>query len=189
MTKAASPHLNRFAPVAQGARLSDQVAQQLIDQIRDGSLGPGAQLPTEALLVEQFNVSRTVVREAMSRLRSLGLVDARQGSCVYVREHPSFAPLNFDAGSALSRSAVVQMVEVRRALEAEVAALAATRRSAAELKRLKAAVAALENAVAAGGDGVEEDVRFHRAIADAAHNPFLISTLAYLAQFCAAQRA
>lgn len=183
MTKAASPHLNRFAPVAQGARLSDQVAQQLIDQIRDGSLGPGAQLPTEALLVEQFNVSRTVVREAMSRLRSLGLVDARQGSGVYVRDHPSFAPLNFDAGSALSRSAVVQMVEVRRALEAEVAALAATRRSAAELKRLKAAVAALENAVAAGGDGVEEDVRFHRAIADAAHNPFLISTLDYLAQF------
>jgi GntR family transcriptional repressor for pyruvate dehydrogenase complex len=75
------------------------------------------------------------------------------------------------------------MAEVRRALEAEAAGLAAQRRSAADVKRLKQAVQALDRAVKSGGDGVEQDLQFHRAIADAAHNPFLIGTLDYLSQF------
>ncbi len=173
----------RFSPVSSGARLSDQVAQQLAAEIRAGRLAPGAKLPPEARLVEQFQVSRTVVREAVSRLKSLGLVDSRQGSGVYVNTHVPFVPLNFDARHAGSRQAVVQMAEVRRALEAEVAALAARRRTAADIKRIEQAVQALDKAVKAGGDGVEEDVKFHRAIADAARNPFLIGTLEYLAQF------
>ncbi len=173
----------RFSPVTSGARLSDQVAELLAAEIRGGRLAPGAKLPPEARLVEQFEVSRTVVREAVSQLKSLGLVDSRQGSGVYVSASVPFAPLNFDARHAVSKEAVVQMVEVRRALEAEVAALAAQRRSHAELERIQQAVKALDQAVQAGHDGVEEDVQFHRAIADAARNPFLISTLDYLAQF------
>ena len=172
-----------FTPVSSGARLSDQVADQLAAEIRRGGLAPGDRLPTEARLVEQFGVSRTVVREAVSRLKSLGLVDSRQGSGVFVRQPSSFAPLNFEAQHAASQEAVIQMVEVRRALEAEVAALAAQRRSAADMRRIEAAVQALDGAVKAGGNGVSEDVQFHRAIADAAGNPFLIQTLEYLGQF------
>ncbi len=173
----------QFTPVTSGARLSDQVAQQLAAEIRAGRLAPSAKLPPEARLVEQFAVSRTVVREAVSRLKSLGLVVSRQGSGVYVNANVPFVPLNFDARHAGSKEAVIQMVEVRRALEAEVAALAATRRSADDVKHVRRAVAALDQAVRAGGDGVDEDVQFHRAIAEAARNPFLISTLNYLAQF------
>jgi GntR family transcriptional repressor for pyruvate dehydrogenase complex len=173
----------QFQPVTTGARLSDQVAQQLAAEIKAGRLASGAKLPPEARLVEQFAVSRTVVREAVSRLKSLGLVDSRQGSGVYVAASPPFEPLNFDARSADSQSAVAQMVEVRRALEAEAAALAAQRRTAADVKRIQQAVQALDKAVAGGGDGVEEDLRFHRSIAQAAHNPFLMDTLDYLAQF------
>ena len=173
----------QFQPVTTGARLSDQVAQQLAAEIKAGRLASGAKLPPEARLVEQFAVSRTVVREAVSRLKSLGLVDSRQGSGVYVAASPPFEPLNFDARSADSQSAVAQMVEVRRALEAEAAALAAQRRTAADVKRIQQAVLALDKAVAGGGDGVEEDLRFHRSIAQAAHNPFLMDTLDYLAQF------
>ncbi|MFM7024892.1 MAG: FadR/GntR family transcriptional regulator [Limnohabitans sp.] len=172
-----------FFPVSSGARLSDQVAEQLAAEIRRGGLAPGDKLPTEAQLVTQFGVSRTVVREAVSRLKSLGLVDSRQGSGVFVQASASFAPLNFEARHAVSQEAVVQMVEVRRALEAEVAALAAQRRSATDMRRIHAAVKALEVAVQRGGDGVTEDVRFHRAIADAARNPFLLQTLEYLGQF------
>lgn len=172
-----------FTPVTTGARLSDQVAEQLAAQIRSGGLAPGDKLPTEARLVEQFGVSRTVVREAVSRLKSLGLVDSRQGSGVFVSASASFAPLQFEAQHAASQAAVVQMVEVRRALEAEVAALAAQRRSASDLRRIQAAVRALDAAVHSGGDGVREDVEFHRAIAQAAGNPFLLQTLAYLGQF------
>ncbi|MEO7390576.1 MAG: FadR/GntR family transcriptional regulator [Ramlibacter sp.] len=174
---------NQFSPVTSGARLSDQVAQQLAAQIHNGRLGAGEKLPPEARLVEQFQVSRTVLREAVSRLKSLGLVDSRQGSGVYVSATPPYAPLNFDARHSESREAVVQMAEVRRALEAEAAGLAAARRKPADVRRLKQAVASLERAVKGGGDGVEEDLQFHRAIADAAHNPFLIGTLDYLAQF------
>jgi len=59
-----------FTPVTSGARLSDQVAEQLATEIKQGRLMPGDKLPTEARLVEQFQVSRTVVREAVSRLKS-----------------------------------------------------------------------------------------------------------------------
>ena len=172
----------QFQTITPGARLSDQVAEALAAEIRAGRLPVGAKLPTEAVLVAQFAVSRTVVREAVSRLKSLGLVDSRQGSGVYVREK-SFQPLNFDARHAVSKSAVVQMAEVRRALEAEVAGLAAERRTPDDVLRVRQAIEALEAAVQAGGDGVNEDVLFHRAIADAARNPFLIGTLEYLSQF------
>ena len=171
-----------FKPITPGAYLSDQVADALAAEIRAGRLAVGAKLPTEAALVGQFAVSRTVVREAVSRLKSLGLVDSRQGSGVYVKE-VGFSPLNFDAKSAVSKQAVIQMVEVRRALEAEVAGLAAQRRTQVDIKRLRKSINALDKAVQAGGDGVDEDVQYHRAIAEAARNPFLIGTLEYLGQF------
>ena len=172
----------QFKPITPGAYLSDQVADALAAEIRAGRLAVGAKLPTEAALVEQFLVSRTVVREAVSRLKSLGLVDSRQGSGVYVKE-VGFLPLNFDARSAVSKQAVIQMVEVRRALEAEVAELAAQRRNQADIRRIRKSITALDQAVRAGGDGVDEDVQYHRAIAEAARNPFLIGTLDYLSQF------
>jgi GntR family transcriptional repressor for pyruvate dehydrogenase complex len=171
-----------FKPAIPGAYLSDQVADVMAAKIRAGRLVAGDKLPTEATLVDQFSVSRTVVREAMSRLKSLGLVESRQGSGVFVKE-VGFSPLNFDAKSTVSRQAVIQMVEVRRALEAEVAALAAQRRTQADVKRIRKSITRLDKAVLAGGDGVDEDVHFHRAIADTARNPFLIGTLEYLGQF------
>ena len=174
--------IQQFALVAPGIQLSEQVAEALSIEIRAGRPAAGEKLPTEAVLAVHFAVSRTVVREAVSRLKSLGLVESRQGSGVFVRR-AAFAPLNFDTRLAVSRQAVIQMVEVRRGLEAEVAALAAQRRSLADVVCLQQAMVALDEAVKAGGDGAEEDVNYHRAIADAAQNPFLISTLDYLRQF------
>ena len=174
--------VTQFKSIIPGARLSVQVADALSAEIRAARMVEGDRLPTEAALVGQFAVSRTVVREAVSRLKSLGLVESRQGSGVFV-SRAAFSPLNFDARSAVSKQAVIQMMEVRRALEAEVAALAAERRTKADVKHIRQAMGALDKAVKAGGDGVEEDVSYHRAIADAAQNPFLISTLDYLRQF------
>lgn len=145
-------------------------------------MAPGNRLPAEAALASAHGVSRTVVREAVTRLKSLGLVTSRQGSGVFVVES-ACVPLSFDARSAQSLQAVVQMVEVRRGLEAEVAALAAQRRGPADVQGIRQAMQALDEAARAGGDGAEQDVAFHRAIALAARNPFLISTLDYLRQF------
>ncbi len=182
-----------FTAVTPGQRLSDQVAQQLRTEISAARLAPGAKLPTEAALAAQFGVSRTVVREAVSRLKSLNLVHARQGSGVYVAERPAITPLDFAPlelaalgpapGELMPKTALTQMLELRRALEAEAATRAAERATAADVRHIKQGVRALAQAVRAGHNGVEEDLQFHRRIALAAHNPFLTSTLDYLAQF------
>ncbi len=166
-----------------GARLSEQLADALVASIRDGQLKPGQRLPTEAALVQRFGVSRTVVREALSRLKTMGLLASRQGSGAFIREHsgPELERLVFTPDGSVA--AVLQMVEVRRALEAESAGLAAARRTPKALKQIKAALQGISKAVAAGGDGVAEDVAFHAAIAQAAGNPFLLATLSYLNRF------
>lgn len=171
-----------FSAVKPSLKLADQVASALEAEIRAGRIQAGDKLPTEAVLAQQFEVSRTVVREAISRLKSLGLVDSRQGSGVYVQA-PGIEPLQFDLAHAASREAVMQIVEVRRALESEVAELAAQRRTPDDVAAIRTAMQRIGEAVKAGGDGAEEDVEFHRAIARAAGNPFLISTLDYLARF------
>ncbi len=171
-----------FSAVKPSLKLADQVASTLETEIRAGRIQASEKLPTEAALAQQFEVSRTVVREAISRLKSLGLVDSRQGSGVYVKA-PGIEPLHFDLPHAASREAVMQIVEVRRALESEVAELAAQRRSEADVQAIRDAMQRISEAVQAGRDGAEEDVEFHRAIARAAGNPFLISTLDYLARF------
>ncbi|MFN7155378.1 MAG: FadR/GntR family transcriptional regulator [Acidovorax sp.] len=171
-----------FSALKPSARLSDQVASALEAEIRAGRIQAAEKLPTEAVLAQQFQVSRTVVREAISRLKSLELVDSRQGSGVYVLA-PGIEPLQFDLPHTASREAVMQIVEVRRALESEVAELAALRRTDDDIASIRQAVQRIAEAVRAGRDGVEEDVLFHRAIAQAAGNPFMISTLDYLAQF------
>jgi len=173
-----TPPLSAVKP---GLKLADQVAQRLEEQIRARHFMPGDKLPTEASLSQQLEVSRTVVREAVSRLKSRNLVESRQGSGVYVKA-PGIEPLSFHDLPSASKEAVIQIVEVRRALESEVAELAALRRSREDLRRIHRAVKALAEAVAQGRDGVDEDIAFHRTIGQAARNPFLISTLDYLAQ-------
>ena len=147
-----------FSPVVSADRLSVQVAQRLANEIREGRLSPGDKLPTEAQLVEQFQVSRTVVREALSRLKSLGLVASRQGSGVYVDQSAAFEPLNFDARHAASREAVIHIVEVRRALEAECAQLAAEKRTAADLRGIQQALKALDVAVGLGASDLAPEL-------------------------------
>lgn len=166
-----------------GANLSEQLADALARSIREGKLQAGHRLPTESAMTERFGVSRAVVREALSRLKTLDLVESRQGFGAFVKgsSDPALGRLVLKPDGSLN--AVMQMVEVRRALEAESASLAAERRTRQGLREIKATVRQLEEAVANGGDGVAEDVAFHAAIASAARNPFLLATLAYLNHF------
>ena len=166
-----------------GASLSEKLAQALETSIREGKLKTGEKLPTENALVELHGVSRTVVREAFSRLKTLRLIETRQGSGAYVKALPQPEAGKLKLIPDGSVDAVLKVVEVRRALEAESAALAAERRTAKSLQKIKQAMRTLDKAVASGGDGVSEDVAFHAAIAEAANNPFLLDTLAYLNQF------
>lgn len=164
-------------------RLSDRLAAHLAGQIERGELAPGDRLPTEVQLSAAHGVSRTVVREAVHQLRSRGLLLARQGSGVYVQPPAPNRPLDFDSRVLESFEAVAQVVEVRRALEGEIAALAAERATPAQVKALKQSLVALERAAAAGGDGVEEDLAFHRLVAEATGNPQFGVLLRFLEQY------
>jgi GntR family transcriptional repressor for pyruvate dehydrogenase complex len=167
-----------FTAVTAGIRLSEQVAQQLAAEITAGRLTAGMKLPTEVGLAEQFSVSRTVVREATSRLKSLRLVDSRQGSGVYVSSSLPATPLQFNVADRDSRLVAIQLFEVRRALEVEAAGLAAQRRNTVDIARLRECLDT--GVLAISFDDLEEDRRFHRAVANAAHNPSLVKSLEYV---------
>ena len=164
-------------------RLSDRLAARLTLQVESGALKPGDRLPTERELTLAHGVSRTVVREAVHQLKSRGLLRSRQGSGVFVAAPPLNRGLSFDASVLDSIDAVVQVREVRRALEGETAALAATRASAAQIAALRRALRAIDRSTASGGDGVEEDLAFHRALTDASGNPHFGRLLEFLEQY------
>jgi len=164
-------------------RLSDRLAARLALQVESGALKPGDRLPTERELTLAHGVSRTVVREAVHQLKSRGLLRSRQGSGVFVSAAPLTRALSFDASVLDSIDAVVQVREVRRALEGETAALAATRASAAQVATLRRALRAIDRSTASGGDGVEEDLAFHRALTDASGNPHFGRLLEFLEQY------
>ncbi|MFF3495509.1 FadR/GntR family transcriptional regulator [Streptomyces sp. NPDC002795] len=172
-----------FNKVDGPVRLADRVAAMLTQEIESGRLTEGDKLPTEVELVKQLGVSRTVIREAVSRLRNAGLVEPRQGRGVFVLPR-RIRPLDLEAGaeSPGTLAKVLQIVEVRRAMEAEAAHLAATRAQPADIVRMRAALAAIDTAVAAGGDGTDEDLAFHRSIAESTGNPVLVSTVHYLGE-------
>jgi GntR family transcriptional repressor for pyruvate dehydrogenase complex len=163
--------------------LADQLAQRLAAQVDAGALVPGDRLPTEAQLAAEHGVSRSVVREAVHRLKSRGLLVSRQGSGVYVAAPALHRPLEFDPSVLESLQAVVQVVEVRRVLEGEVAALAAERATRTQVAAMRRALAAIDTAVAAGRDGVAEDLAFHRTISLATGNPQFGRLVGFLEQY------
>jgi GntR family transcriptional repressor for pyruvate dehydrogenase complex len=164
-------------------RLSDRLAARLGAQIAAGALKPGDRLPTEQQLAAVHGVSRTVVREAMHQLKSRALVVARQGSGVFVAAAPLHQPLAFDPAVLGSMQAVVHVIEVRRVLEGEIAALAAERATRAQVAQLRRSLKAIDTAVAEGRDGVAEDLAFHRVIGESAGNPQFRLLLGFLEQY------
>jgi DNA-binding FadR family transcriptional regulator len=111
------------------------------------------------------------------------MVEPRQGSGVFVVERAGIRPLRIDYAQAVEPGSVVQILALRRAIEAEVASEAAMRRTDAQMAAIDAALAKIEAAVADGEDGVAEDVAFHRAIANATGNPYFLKTLTFLNQY------
>ena len=180
MVRADDFELERLAP---SGTLADRVTQVLLQKIESGEFSPGARLPTEQTMVERFGVSRTVVREAVSRLKSEGLVETRRGSGAFIQERSGSAPFRIDVDERDSLSAVLRVLELRRGIEAEAAAIAAERRSEAQLAQIRRALRALEKAERAGEEGVDEDLAFHNTISQATDNPLYTSLLKFLSQF------
>jgi GntR family transcriptional repressor for pyruvate dehydrogenase complex len=164
----------------ESARLSDRLAALIEAQISRGELRTGDRLSTEQQLALAHGVSRTVVREAVHQLKSQGLVRSRQGSGVFITDPPAHRALGFDPKLLESMDAVVQMVELRRVMEGEMAALAATRATRAQVAAMKHNLAAIDAITAQGGLAVDEDLAFHRAIGEGTGNPQFVRLLGIL---------
>lgn len=155
--------------------LAHRVVAGLKDRILAGDLAPGARLPSENELIEEYGVSRTVVREAVTRLRAEGLVETFQGRGSFVLAVPEPSSFTVESSAIRSHHDVLAIVDFRLGIETETAALAARRRTDVDATAISAAMAAFTDAGREGA--VELDFAFHLAVARATHNRFYVDLL------------
>jgi GntR family transcriptional regulator, hexuronate regulon transcriptional repressor len=160
---------------ADSRKLYQQVAGSIADAIGRGVYAPGARLPSERELAEEFGVSRPTVREAMLALELRGMVEARHGSGVYVTDdpHPERRAPELDIGA-------FELTEARALFESEAAALAATVITEEELDQLELILEEMVQENEGDPKGEQADRRFHLAIAEATRNVAIASVVEQL---------
>jgi len=158
-------------------RLYRQIADQLRAAIAAGEFVPGARLPPERDLAAQLAVSRPSVREALIALEVEGLVEVRMGSGVYVT---GAAPRAAAAPGMDGALGPFDIIRARQLIEAELAALAARSHTPATVKRLRAAVKAMDDDIARGTMPMRGDRDFHIALAEASDNAALVRVVTEL---------
>lgn len=149
--------------------------QRIFRLIESGEFHEGSRLPAESVLADRFGVSRPVIREALSRLRSMGAIVSRKGAGSYVQYRAGAQPDQENAtpfGFVSSLSQIRRCFEFRAAVESEAAFYAARNRTPELLLRMRKAVDLLEKAVSDGALGVNPDIEFHMTVAKASCNEF-----------------
>ncbi len=154
--------------------LSSRVASMLLDKIHNDNLLPGTRLPSEQAMAAHFGVSRTVIREAIALLKVQGLLETRKGSGAFILDPDAESTSNRDRLPDGSIKSLLNLIEVRRGVEGETAALAAIRRTPGQLSEMEIALRRIEEAVAGGQDGVDQDAKFHQCIAAATGNAYWV---------------
>ena len=160
--------------------LALELVESLGDRIRDGRIATGEKLPSEAAIMEEFGVSRTVVREAISKLQAAALVETRHGIGTFVVGLGDGTAFRIAPDQMGTLHDVIAVLELRIGLETEAAALAAVRRTQENLQDMRSALDAFAAALAAGRDAVGPDFQFHLEVARATQNQHfteLMSTL------------
>lgn len=160
--------------------LPDEIVARLLERIASGALKPGDQLPSERQLVEEYSVSRAVVREALSQLRSEGLIVVQQGRGAFVAERGHRQSFKIQDFSLRSKVAQGHVFELLMAIEVAATRLAAARRTPDELKAIRRHLIGMEYAIAKDELGDQEDFAFHHSIITATHNPHFLTLNEYL---------
>ncbi len=163
--------------ITKRGNLAEIVVAQLTERIDSGTYVPGEELPSSALLCEEFGVGRTVIREALTSLKFAGRVTSRQGDGVYVTGRDGKS-ISFEINRVDDIRSAMQILELRAGVELQSVALAAQRRTPETLAEIARAHDLLETL---DGENIEADVRadftFHLAIARATGNPHFPSFL------------
>jgi GntR family transcriptional repressor for pyruvate dehydrogenase complex len=156
--------------------LVDLVIQRVEEWIRSGELNSGDRLPSTQRMVEDFGVSRSVVREALAKLDALGVVEIRHGKGAYVSQLAENVLLGqlIRLGDYDESRLLPFVWEARKIIETEVARIAARRRTEEDVENLERALQDMERQVEAGQLGITADEAFHMIITQASQNPVLV---------------
>ena len=174
-TQSAAPRARR-----KPRSMAQDLVAVLTQRILDGELKRGDKLPTESAIMEEQGVSRTVVREAISRLQAAGQVETRHGIGTFVLDTPSPSGFRIDPATIVTLRDVLAVLELRISLEVESAGLAANRRSPEQLAAMRAALDALNESAAHASDAVASDFQFHLQIALSTGNRYFTDILSHL---------
>lgn len=166
--------MSGFATI-QSAPLYEQIVEQIKLQIVNGTLKVGDQLPTERELAEQFQVSRTSVREAIKILQQVGLLEVSPGRGTFIVDSVSQSfQHSLDLIISLERAkGLSNLVEVRELLEPEIAALAAIRATQNDIGAMREAIETMDEMLRDADAFIAADQDFHRALAEATQNSLI----------------
>ena len=166
-----------YTPV-QSIKVFEQIADQIEQRILNGELRSGDRLPTERVLAEQFQASRTAVREAMKILAQKGLVEMRPGrGTIVINGAPEAMQNSIGLVMKLQVGEVGgsdNLVEVREILETEIAALAAARATEDEITAMREAIRVMDVSLSDADAYIAADNQFHRALAKATQNSLIL---------------
>lgn len=174
-----------FLPVGRADSLVDTVVAQVQILIAEGHLESGDRLPKEIELVEKFGVSRTVLREALTRLKATGLVTIQRGRGMFVaeaREVASCARFIRNAMTLTSKD-LSQFMEFRRIIECQAARRAAELASKEDLAALEGLCLKMNDKSLDWEESVRIDFRFHLKIVEIAGNELMHSALGVIQEF------
>jgi DNA-binding FadR family transcriptional regulator len=161
--------------------LTDKVVATLFEDIERGVLRPGDKIPTEVALMQQLSVSRSVVREAVSRLQAANVVETRHGIGTFILAPDKGKTVRLPGANLSNLLDVMAIIEFRIDLEGAAAAHAANRRTDQQLKQIAAALKRFEEQLASGStDVLQHDVEFHLQIARASGNRYFIDVLSQM---------
>jgi len=161
-------------PSSKKTRIYETIVAQLGQLIQEGKLQPGERLPPERELAVRLQVSRASVREALRSLELQGLLSSRQGSGTFIAAVSQEELLRAFARLAEEGQTLRDIFELRFLLEPPIAAMAARRATPQDIARLEATLKQQEQQIHLGQSGVEADVGFHAALAEATHNGALL---------------
>ena len=161
-----------------GKKIYEAVADSLIELIKTGELKPGDKLESVEKLAKSFEVGSSTVREALSSLRTMGLVEMRQGEGTFVNTFdPSQFQLPVTSAFLMKRDDVRELYEVRKILESGTAAQAARVYKEEDLREMEKALLVMEQSMGNEKLAAQADFDFHLAIANATHNTLLINLM------------
>ncbi|MFD1848802.1 FadR/GntR family transcriptional regulator [Oceanobacillus bengalensis] len=167
-----------FKPIGKRKRIYQTIIGQIKESIADGSLKPGEKLPSERALAEQFAVSRTSVKEAVTVLESSGIITVRAGVGMFLNEVTQHDLLHkFSQIMDEKGSDFIDLIELRQAIEGDAAYHAACRMTTEQKMKLTNIYHQLLEVEMKGMIALEEDYAFHYAIVESSCNPVMLDMI------------